>query len=314
MTDNTVRPPIVSGAPDSVPVFFRGGHVRPSDGMYRIEHHADGSRDCFDIAYGVSLGWRPMRMDLHVPAGAGAPVLIYIHGGAFIAGSHHLDDVAHPHAAIRKGFVDAGYAFASVDYRYAAEGSFPMGLHDCFAAVRWIRAYGRELGIDVSRIAVLGESAGGHLAAFLGLNPTDPDLVGTVGGLNLSSQVDACVLWYPPVELGAQPGTAAGDRAWGPEDHLIGSRVDLRPDLARLASPLHHVGGSGPAPMLLQHGDADELVPLSQSERMLAAMTGAGHHCELDVVAGGDHAFTTVDCAPIVARAVAFCDHHLHRR
>lgn len=315
MTDiRDTMPPIVSNAPDFIPAFFRGSHVKPAENMYRVERHSDGSIDCTDIAYGIPLGFRPLRLDLHVPAGGAAPLMIYIHGGAFIAGSHHADDVVHPHKPIRKGFVDAGYAFASVSYRFAGEGAFPMGLHDCLAAVRWLRTYGTELGIDVSKIAVLGESAGGHMAAFVGLNLTDPEMVGNVGGLECSSHVDVCVPWYPPVELGAQPGTQVdGDRDWKPEDYLIGARVDRRPDLARRGSPLHHVGSASHAPMLFQHGDADMLVPTTQSEKMHSALLARGYASELDIVPGGDHAFTTVDCTPVVARAVAFCDRHLGR-
>ncbi|WP_460370337.1 alpha/beta hydrolase fold domain-containing protein, partial [Actinocorallia lasiicapitis] len=171
-----------------------------------------------DILVAEIYGYRPLLMNLAVPDDAteDVPVLVWIHGGAWLGGSPALrarwlgatDPVAEALAA--------GFAVASVTYRMSAEAVFPAQLDDVSAAVEWIRKNAAEHGLDASRISVWGESAGGHLAAMLAL--TDPD-------------IRSGVLWYAPANLLTKqehrlPGAHRHpDPAHTPEALLIGGDV-----------------------------------------------------------------------------------------
>ncbi|WP_327040741.1 alpha/beta hydrolase [Micromonospora ureilytica] len=261
----------------------------------RVEHR--------DIVVKEVPGFRPLTLDLVVPAEAPAPVpvLVWIHGGAWLFGSpkHPADWLmeADPFtAAIR-----AGFAVASAQYRLSGEAHFPAQLDDVKAAVRWLHRRGDGVGVDPERIGVWGESAGGHLASLVALTGNDRD----------DSRVRAAVCWYAPSNLltmqsQAHPsGTIDHDSANSPESLLLGGTLPEHPELGRAASPITYVTDQAP-PMLLIHGDQDLVVPVGQSEELAAALTAAGAEVELSVVRGADHCFAGVPLEPLIRDSLAF--------
>jgi len=116
-----------------------------------------------DIPY-VSNGHERQKLDLYLPENSNEPlpVIIWIHGGGWQSGSKENC------LPLRKGFVNRGYAIASINYRLSSHATFPAQIEDCKSAIRWLRAHAKEYGLDVSRFGVWRSSAGGHLAALIG--------------------------------------------------------------------------------------------------------------------------------------------------
>jgi acetyl esterase/lipase len=268
---------------------------------------ADGSKRYEGITYAAPIGYRPLQLDLWVPATATAPPLVvWIHGGAWLFGDRrYLPPTLRPDQLFDE-LLAAGLAVATIDYRLSLEAPFPAQLHDAKAAVRYLRAHAALLGIDTSRIGVWGESAGGHLAAMVGLTGQQSDLEGTLGVLGPSSAVDAVVDWYGPADMGAQPRPVHPQVAANrppellttPEDHLVGS---LDPSARAAASPVSYVTPAAP-PFLLVHGTVDALVPFVHSELMQQALTSAGVEVELVPIEGADHIFNGHDDIDAVVR------------
>ncbi|MGY1808646.1 alpha/beta hydrolase fold domain-containing protein [Blastococcus sp. SYSU D00669] len=253
---------------------------------------AGGTRLLLGIPYAAVPGIRPLELDLYLPAGDGPhPVVVFLHGGGWRLGSRHAAGPAYRGADPTpfERVAQAGLAVASVDYRLSGEAVWPAQLHDAKAAVRWLRARAGDVGVDPDRIAAWGESAGGHLAALLGLL-TDPSLEGDVGYRDGSSAVAAVVAWYPPTDLVGFAADAAADPAdpTTREAQLLGAPARDVPALAAQASPVAHVTPDAP-PFLLLHGAADRFVPCVQSERLYAALVEAGADAELDLYEGADH-------------------------
>lgn len=215
-----------------------------------------------------------------IAAGAKVPAIIWIHGGAWVGGT---TDATTPHA---RYFAGRGLFAANIAYRLACPGKISVAdcLDDCRAAIRYLREHADELGIDPHRIAVAGDSAGGHLAAALG---TIAD-----GDPGASSRADAMLLYNPIVDM------TEGD--W--IRHAVGGEAQSnkkfpRPcapeqvEAARALSPVFHVKAGQP-PAIVLHGRADHVVPLSQAERFAAASREAGCRCDLVVYENNiGHAF-----------------------
>lgn len=242
------------------------------------------------LPYAALPGSRPLELDLWLPPEhpEPAPVALFLHGGGWQSGSRHQTGPAL--AGMRPSPFEraarAGIAVASADYRLSGEARWPAQLHDAKAAVRWLRARASELGIDPRRIAAWGESAGGHLAALLGLTADDHALEGEIGVTGPSSAVCGVIAWYAPTDLSA---AAAGPaRRDTPEARLLGSEPAAVPGIARQASPVSHVTPAAP-PFLLLHGAADRLVPWQQSQRLHQALAAAGCTAELTVYDGAGH-------------------------
>ncbi len=277
------------------------------------------SRLVFDaVTYAAPIGYRPLLMDVHVPAGATEPVpcVVWIHGGAWWEGDRRYTPAHWPGDDYWfRSFVDAGLAVATIDYRLSGEAVFPAQLADAQAAIRYLRHHAAELGITPDRIGVSGESAGGHLAAMVALTgdapvePTDRSVTGH------SSLVQAAVPLYAVTDLLGFTQDDLDQWPGGPtpEDVLLGGPVTELADAAAAASPFTHVRADGP-PMLLIHGAADTLVPPSHSERLAAALREAGARVALEIVPGGEHCFVGADPVPPLASAVAFLAEHLGAR
>ena len=257
----------------------------------------DGVRLFAGVTYAVAVGYRPLQLDLWVPdTPAPAPLVVFVHGGGFMFGDRrYLPETLRPDQLF-EALVDAGLAVATIDYRHALEAPFPAQLHDAKAAVRYLRAHAGELGISTERIGVMGESAGAHIAALVGLTAHRPDLEGPHGVVGPSSAVDVVVDWYGPADLDTMPRTELPpavaaklppELATPPEDHLTrGLQGAARAD----ASPVTHVSPQAP-PFLLVHGTADWVVPYAQSEQLAAALRDAGVPAELVPVEGAHHVF-----------------------
>jgi BD-FAE protein len=151
----------------------------------------DGVSVLDGVPYAALPGARPLELDLYLPAARPAPVVVFVHGGGWRLGSRHSAGPAFPGTSALEAVAQAGIAVASVDHRLSGEAVWPAQLHDVKAAVRWLRARAGDLGVDPERVYAWGESAGGHLAALLGLTAGDPELEGDVGVTGPSSAVAA---------------------------------------------------------------------------------------------------------------------------
>jgi len=258
---------------------------------------ADGSVRYEGVTYAAPEGYRPLQLDVWVPASATPPPLVvWIHGGAWLFGDRrYLPETLRPNQLFEE-LINVGLAVATIDYRHALEAQFPAQLHDVKAAIRYLRAYADVLGVDTSRIGVWGESAGGHLAALIALTAQRPDLEGTLGVLDGSSAVDVVVDWYGVADLTVkpQPDSAAQpppELLTEPQDILVGGQ-DQHAYAA--ASPITYVTPAAP-PFLLVHGTADAVVPYLQSEVLARALTEAGVPVRLVPIEGADHIFNGHD-------------------
>ena len=253
------------------------------------------------VTYAATAGYRPLQLDLWVPESSSPPALVvWIHGGGWMMGDRrYLPETLRPNQLF-DALLAAGLAVATIDYRLALEAPFPAQLHDAKAAIRYLRAHGDQLGIDTGRIGVWGESAGGHLAALVGLTGHRADLEGGIGVVGPASTVDVVVDWYGVADLTTQPrmtppphiaATLEPAMQTPPEDRLVAGLDDAaRAD----ASPVNHVTADAP-PFLLVHGTADWLVPYAQSEQLAAALTEAGVPVRLVPVEGAEHIFMGCD-------------------
>lgn len=237
-----------------------------------------------DIEYASVNGHR-LCLDLYLPDAAKTPSLVvWVHGGAWRHGSKSSMPL--------EWLVERGFAIASVDYRLSPVAPFPAQIHDCKAAVRFLRANQVAYGYDATRIAIAGASAGGHLVALMGVTNGMPELEGQVGDdLDQSSAVQATIDYYGPANfLTILPqSTPHGLGVRIPAlQLLLGSQPENNPKLAKLASPVFHVDAKDP-PLLILHGDQDPQVPINQSHELHAAFKKAGVEVLFEVVHGAAH-------------------------
>lgn len=236
------------------------------------------------------------------------PVIVWIHGGGWRGGSRTIC-----RALPMSG---QGYAVVSIDYRLSGQASFPAQIHDCKAAIRWIRAHARKYGFDPERIGVWGSSAGGHLAALLGTTGDMKEMEGTVGGnLEYSSRVQAVCDFFGPTDLTRireiLVDSERAEHAHNVVEQLLGGPVQENMAKAKAASPALHVTKNA-SPFLIVHGEQDPTVPLRQSELLADALRQTGVEVTLHVVKGGGHGIGGEFGRPAIeAMITAFLDKHL---
>ncbi len=273
-----------------------------------------------DVEYAIKSGFRPMLLDLTIPktARGPVPVVVYLHPGAWQAGTHKPTAAFVCQNPILRGLVEGGFAVASVGYRLSTEAQFPACFHDVCAAVRWLRCYAPQLGLDPDRIGSWGESCGGHLSCLLAMNLHDETMTGTMGVTGVPSTVQAAVSWYGvtnflTLQEQALPGTKIKYGAAGsPGSRLVGVPLDDDPEAARKASPFAWVNGSA-SPLQFVHGDNDHTTPPLQSRSLHEALESAGKETELITVPGADHELKGMNPGPWVSVSVDFLKKHLLR-
>jgi acetyl esterase/lipase len=212
-------------------------------------------------------------------------------------------------------FLRRGYAVASINYRLSQHAPFPAQIHDCKAAVRFLRAGAAKYNINPDRIGVWGGSAGGHLAALLGTSGDVKELEGNGESTGVSSRVQAVCDFFGPADLltlAEQSGpdtTLKHDAPNSPASLLLGGPILEHKDEARRASPVSYVTNDDP-PFLIVHGDRDNTVPIGQSKELHEALQKGGVDSKFMVIKGAGHDASIL--TPETVRAVLeFFDKHL---
>jgi acetyl esterase/lipase len=233
-------------------------------------------------------------LDIYYPDVPGPyPVIVHFHGGAFLFGTQRDVNLV-PMLRGRK----RGYAVVSVSYRLSGEARFPAMIHDAKAALRYLRAHAHDLNLLTDKIGVWGPSAGGYIVSMLGVThglPAFDDL--SLGNATFSSEVQAVVDWCGPCGSFLDMDSAIRANGFGDADHndplspesrFLGAPITAIPELVRLASPITHISKNLP-PFLIQHGEADPIVPVQQSQAFAQALAQAGGNVTLLTYPGKGH-------------------------
>ena len=235
-----------------------------------------------DVVYGHKAGMALTYDVIQPESPNGAAVLFMVSGGWFSnwrPPEERLPWFEH--------LLNAGFTVFAVHHGSAPRFKVPEAVADVRKAVEHVRANAEQFGIDAGRLGVHGGSAGGHLSLMLGLAPEG------------DNRVQAVVAYFPPVDL---KGSA------GPNDRF--PALDFDPELAGGISPINYASDDDP-PVLLIHGDLDELVPLSNSERMSAALDGVNVTNKVVVIEGAKHGFRGEAQQRAREETVAFFRQHL---
>jgi alpha-L-fucosidase 2 len=224
-----------------------------------------------DVVYAEVNGVRLM-LDAHVPDSTGRfPTVILVHGGGWVAG-----DKQEYINYLFKPLTEAGFAWFSINYRLAPQYKFPAATDDVEQAIRYVKANAAKYKVDPRRIALIGESAGGHLVSYVGARSRDQSRVAAVISMyGIHDFITACQEWKPvPTEVLQLFGINAIDATTAP--------VLIK------ASPVVYITRDSP-PFLLMHGSKDEDVPYEQSVEMCDKMKQAGARCDLITIDGAPH-------------------------
>ena len=257
-----------------------------ADGRTEIPHTTLASLDAkLSVTY-AKYGDRTLEMDIYRPRGqwGALPAIVCIHGGGWAKGNRSS------HEKVAQSLAARGYVAATISYRLSGEAPFPAAIHDCKAAVRYLRANAKNLGIDAAKIGAIGLSAGGHLTALLATSSGVAELEGDGGNPGVSSAIQAAVPMGAQTELESERTrniSALEDRGqiWR---QFLGGSLEQQPLTYRLASPLHHLDADDP-PCWFITGETDD--PSTHADVFRSRMSELGIDSGLTVIKDAPHPF-----------------------
>ena len=278
---------------------MEGKTVIPKAVLDRLDEH-------LDVTF-AKYGDRTLELDIFCPKNTSEklPAIVCIHGGGWRKGSKIN------HRKVAQALAAQGYVTASIDYRLSEEATFPAHIHDCKAAVRFLRANADQYGIDSDHIGAIGHSAGGHLAALLATSAGVAELEGEGGNSEFSSAIQAVVPMGGQTDFMSERNRqkSASAEIW---QQFMGGSQDEVPDAYRLASPLFHLDKADP-PVWLITGEKDD--PSTRAESLRKKMDELGIPNGLTIIKDAPHPFTVkqVWFDQMMSSAVPFFDRTLKR-
>lgn len=265
------------------------GQVPPqgrADGRTEISQQLLAGLDIkLDVTY-AQYGERQLAMDIYRPKQAWGqlPAVVCIHGGGWANGNRIS------HGKVAQALAARGYVTATISYRLSGEAPFPAAIHDCKAAVRFLRANAKRFGIDADRIGAIGLSAGGHLTALLATSAGVKALEGEGGHAAHSSSIQAAVPMGAQTDFLSERTKEISTR----EDRgqiwrqFLGGSQQQAPATYRLASPLHHLDKNDP-PCWFITGETDD--PSTHADQFRDQMNQLGIPSGLTVIQNAPHPF-----------------------
>lgn len=241
-------------------------------------------------------------LDIYLPSDAKGklPLVIFIHGGGWLSNDKYAD-IGYMKKTVAE-IIRSGFALASIDYRFSTQAVFPAQMLDCNRAVSFLYDNADKYGFDKKRFAVMGFSAGGHLASLVGLSKNNDITAFFIPGTSKLFNFKAVVDFYGPAELQLFP---RGDDEKSPEALLIGAAPLNRPDLAKAASPVTYVDKDDP-PFLIIHGEKDDMVSTNQSRLLSSWLKVDGVQNELIIVKGAPHFGEMFDSDEVRNKVLSF--------
>jgi acetyl esterase/lipase len=254
-------------------------------------------------------------MDIYLPEGDGSfPVVVLIHGGAFKMGDKGME------TRNAEALVAKGYAAASINYRLSGEAKFPAQIHDCKAAVRFLRANATKYRLNPDKIGSWGASAGGNLSALLGISTGVAELEGKeLGNAGISSRVTASVDWFGPIDFLTMDEEAQAlgfsintNSATSPESQLIGKAIQSAPELVKKASPTTYITKDDAA-FFIQAGSNDRNIPYTQSRNFSDALKKVlgEEKVSFELLDGAGHGGPQFSSPANIEKVIAFFDKYL---
>lgn len=252
-----------------------------------------------DLVYGTG-GGRDLHLDLYRPQRANGAGVLMVHGGGWREGSREMV------AGQAAGLCAAGFTCAACEYRLTPESPWPAQIHDVKAAMRWFRAGAAALEVDPDRIAVLGNSAGGHLALMLAGTVGVDEFEGGGGHVGVDTSAAAVIAVFPAVSFYVGERTSGATNAAA----ILGPTPD--PSAAERASPISYASGNFP-PTFFLHGNGDKVVPVTASINMYNALVQAGSIAEMHIYAEQPHGWARWPnwTGPTMAEASVFLERYM---
>jgi len=246
-------------------------------------------------------------LDIYLPPNAKnkVPLVIFVHGGGWL-GNDKYADIGYMKKTVAE-IVSSGFALASIDYRFATQAIFPAQIQDCNSAVSFLYDNAEKYGFDKERFALMGFSAGGHLASLQGLSDNNQIDDFFMPATSRDFSFKAFVDFYGPSEL---TSLKSSEDPKAPEAILLGATPIARPDLSKIASPVTYVDKNDP-PFLIIHGGNDEIVWNRQSKLLSGWLTTVGVENELIIVPDAPHFGDMFDVESIRTKVMAFLKKHL---
>lgn len=244
-------------------------------------------------------------LDIYMPADAKGdiPLVIWVHGGAWMLNDKYAD-MSYMKKTI-SAILNNGFALASIDYRYSTQAIFPAQIQDCNQAVEYLYQHASKYGYNRNKIALIGFSAGGHLASLLALSHNNKVGAFLSPSGKTSFHITSVVDFYGPADFLATLKPEDENAPKSSVSILLGASPLERPDLAKFASPATYIDKNDP-PFLIIQGEKDESVPAAQSKLLSSWLTLAKVQNELIIVKNAPHYGEMFDETAIREKVITF--------
>jgi len=278
----------------------------------KVSAAEDASRQLKNIVY-KNVGDKALKLDLYLPetvAGKRLPLVIWLHGGAWMRGAK--DDFPGSNPLLAESLLKAGYAIASVGYRLSGEAVFPAPVQDINDALNFLQLHSANYGVQADKVVVMGRSAGGHLATLTAMLNAHPD----VDFYSQSNyRVVAAVSFFGPVDLQMKNNGQEMPRERmekSPTARFLGGIPSENPVLAQKASSSSYVSSKSP-PVMMLHGEQDRQVSVAHSLALKKRLDDNGVDNLLMTEKEAKHSDKVFDTSRYVEPVVAFVGKYLPR-
>lgn len=291
-----------------IALLFIGGHASAQTSAPKQPFFPKGTMLYGDVPYaGDTL--KKHLLDIYLPpvVKSSYPLVVWIHGGGWRMNDKYAD-MGYMTETI-KGFIDRGYAVASIDYRWSTAAPFPAQIQDCNQAVEFLYQNAAKYKLDKDKIALIGFSAGGHLASLMGLSANNNIKEFYPEGKKANFKIKLVLDFYGPSDFLSLAGPDQKD-AQHAISLLLGASVFDRPDLGKTASPVTYIDKNDP-PFLIVQGEKDEAVNPLQSISLSLHLKLAGVKNEFIIVPNAPHYGVMFDAEDIRNRVFSYLDEYL---